>query len=435
MVVEGGLYMNVTAERGPNPDRPGRMRLAVATCLAVALAALASVVVVDPGSQRRIRVGSYSLRVPKGTAFERTDTGEYRLLLDQKTDQVVNTREVATVASRGLLGELSSTGMLWKVVGTGWFPKDTRVCLAGKPSPHRGGLETWVVQYYRQTYYDGSGLAYRYRHGVLIVRNRANGGGLVMDVSRMDDPATGFAIDWEPVRARLRTLLQNTEPHSDQPRSAWAKSMRRLHAWKASLLRHSKGAATPSPLDALPPRSVPVCLGPYELDRGTLKDQPFYSREDYERYGGYQLSFPGGYVARVAYRAAPFRGKDLVGFEVLRPAAEFGWFSGDDCVRGLSAPVPFHNQRGARQSYERLSKSQRYVGVMAMVATQTNGSLIFDISAPQSVEEAVDWKRLEDYLQRLRFAVIIGDFTAPDQGGERDHGLDFWPCPNDSEAQ
>jgi hypothetical protein len=217
---EPGARASVTASTVPNPDRPRRARLAVATCLAVAPTALASAVVVDPGSQRRIRIGSYSLQVPKGAAFERTDTGEYRLLLDQRTDQIVNKREVATVASRGLLGELSSTGMLWKVVGTGWFPKDTLLCLAGKPSPHRGRLETWVVQYYRQTYYDGSGLAYRYRHGVLVVRNRANGGGLVMDVSRVDDPATGFAIDWEPVRARLRTLLQNTEPHPDQPRSA-----------------------------------------------------------------------------------------------------------------------------------------------------------------------------------------------------------------------
>jgi hypothetical protein len=62
-----------------------RIRLAGTTLLALALIVLAGAVVVDPMNQRKIRIGSYALQIPKGVTFERTDTGEYRLLLDQKT--------------------------------------------------------------------------------------------------------------------------------------------------------------------------------------------------------------------------------------------------------------------------------------------------------------------------------------------------------------
>jgi hypothetical protein len=403
------------------------IRLAGTTLLALALILVAGAVVVDPMNQRKIRIGSYALQIPKGVTFERTDTGEYRLLLDQKTDRFINMRELATVAGRGLLGEVSGPGMIRKVVGTRWFPRDTRVCLADGPEANRG-LETWAVQYYRQTFFDGDGLAYRFRHGVLVVRNRANGGGMVMDVSRMDDPADRVVIDWGPVRARLRTLLRNTEPRPDRPRGAWADAASRLKALWAALLRQPKEPAPPSPLDVRPPRSVPVCLGPYQLQRDQLDDQPVPRDEGWERYGGYQLSLRDGLKARVAYRAEPFRDKDLVGFDNLRPRAGVNWLSDGECVRGLGVPDTFHNKRGAKQRYERFSNGRRHVGVMAVVATTTPGNLIFDVFYPWPVDQEVQWTPLETYLDDLRLAVIVGDFTAPDQGGERDRSLDVWPC-------
>jgi hypothetical protein len=171
-----------------------------------------------------------------------------------------------------------------------------------------------------------------------------------------------------------------------------------------------------------------VCLGPYQLQRDQLDDQPVPRDEGWERYGGYQLSLRDGLKTRVAYRAEPFRDKDLVGFDNLRPRAGVNWLSDGECVRGLGVPDTFHNKRGAKQRYERFSNGRRHVGVMAVVATTTPGNLIFDVFYPWPVDQEVQWTPLETYLEDLRLAVIVGDFTAPDQGGERDRRLDFWPC-------
>jgi hypothetical protein len=393
--------------------------------LAVALIALVGYVVIDPANQKRIRMGSYTLRIPSGVTFQRTDTGEYQLLLDQDIGKPINSRELARVASRGLLGERSPTSMLRSVVGSGWFPLDTRVCFADLPVNQRG-QETWAVQYYRQAYYDRDGLAYTFRHGVLVVRNQANGG-MVMDVSRRDTPDRDV-IDWEPVRAHLRTLLRNTEPRPAPQPGAWADGRRRVKELWGRLLRRPKAPVTPPP-DAPPPRSVPVCLGAYQLQRAKLDQQPVARAEPWARFGGYRLTFPAGAEARVAYRAKPYGGKDLLGFQNLRPAATANWLLEGDCIRGLDAPTPFHNQRGAKQRYERTSGGRRYVGLVAVVATKTPGNLIFDVSYPWPVDQDVRWEPLEAYLDDLRTAVIAGDYTAPDRGGERDHGLDLCNAP------
>jgi hypothetical protein len=417
------------SSRGPAVRFWRSLRRIAALLLAMMLTLLVGAFVVDPANQKKIRIGGYTLKVPEGAGFERMDTGEYRLLLDQKHGNFTSNRELARVASRGLLGERSTTGMLRHVVGTVWFPADTRVCLADEPEGHRGA-ETWVVQYYRQAYFDVQGLAYRYRHGVLVIRNRTVGGGMVIDVSRMDEPGDRVVVDWEPVRAHLRTLLRNSDPSPDRPSGAWAGGTRRLKAWWAALLRRPREPeTTESPLDVPPPPSTPVCVGPYQLKRGELGQQPVPRGAPWDRHGGYTLSLPGGPTARVTYRAKPSRGKQPVGFAVLSPAGEAKWLPEKDCVRGLDAPVTFHNKRGAKQNYKRLSKGRHYVGIMAVVAMTTPGNLVFDVSYPWPVDQEVNWEPLERYLDDLRLAIIVGDFTAPDQGGERDRGLQLGSCP------
>jgi hypothetical protein len=414
--------------RGPAVRFWRSLRRTAALLLAMVLTLLVGAFVVDPANSKKIRMRSYTLRTPEGVSFERTDTGEYRLLLDERSSSF-NTRELARVTHRSLLGERSPTGMLRHVVGTGWFPEDTRVCLTDG-FPVSRGAETWVVQYYRQAYFDVDGLAYRYRHGVLVVRNRANGDGMVMDVSRMDERGDRVVVDWKPVWAHLRTLLRNTDPSPGRPSGAWADGTRRLKAWWAALLRRpTEPETTESPLDVPPPPSTPVCVGPYQLKRGELEQQPVPRGAPWDRHGGYTLSLPGGPTARVTYRAKPSRGKQPVGFAVLSPAGEAKWLPENDCVRGLDAPVTFHNKRGAKQRYERLSEGRRYVGIMAVVAMTTPGNLVFDVSYPWPVDQKVNWKPLERYLDDLRLAIIVGDFTAPDQGGERDRGLQLGSCP------
>jgi hypothetical protein len=396
------------------PERSSKARMTIAMLLALLLAVGAGVYVVNPWNQQRVYVGGYTIEIPEDVRFERTNTGEYRLLLKQEDGVFVNKRETARIASRVLLGDLSGTSMIRRAFGTGWFPKDTRVCLYGGPtsSPAR---ETWAVQYYGQTYFNGEGLPYRERHGVLVIRNRPDGGGLVMDVSRMSSsPALTTmipaltTIDWEPVHARLRTLVRSTRPSPHDPRSIWD---------------------TLSPVDAPPPRSRPLCLGPYPLHFEELDDERPYFRDEYSgsKISSYWLRPSPDLEARVAFRVKPFR-EDPAGFGVVRS----DWLANDECARGLGPRDVLHNQKGVMQSYERfsLSHGQRYVGIMAVIRTKASGTLIFDVFDPRPTAQDVERerRRLEEYLKKLKKAVIVGEYTVSAKG-ERNHSITIGSCP------
>jgi hypothetical protein len=415
-------------------QKTGRARIAAVTLITLVLAIGTGVALVNPRHQRWIYVGGYALRVPKGFTFDRTDTGKYRLLLDSRHDLTLNKREMATIAGRGLLGDLSAGSMVTRVIGTGWFPKDTRVCLAGDPERNYG-QETWAVQYYRQTYLNGAGMPYRERHGVLLVRHRRDGGGLVVDVSRMQVSPAITEIDWEPVRAHLGRLLENIHPTVNSPRDFWSRVTERgiwaeaeefLRGLRARLPGPKQRAdRTPTPLDAAPAPSLPVCVGPYELHSEQLDHERPYRRDLYDglRTASYRLRHGDDLEARVAFRAKPFRGHDPVGFDVIRS----GWLGADECARGVGPTELFHNRRGVKQAYERFSNGQRYVGVMAVIRTKASGTLVFDVSDRRPTAQEIDRERLKSYLERLRFAVIVGDYTVRAKG-ELNHGIDIGDC-------
>jgi hypothetical protein len=444
------------------PERLSRARRTIAVLLALLLAVGAGVFVVNPWNQQRIYVGGYTIRVPKDVRFERTNAGEYRLLLEQEDGLFVNRRETARIASRVLLGDLSGTSMVRRVIGTGWFPKDTRVCLSGYPTTWRG-RETWAVQYYGQTYFNGEGLPYRERHGVLVIRNRPDGGGLVMDVSRMSSSPALTTIDWEPVRSRLRTLLRSTRPSPAGPRGFWDEPKENLRGvWTTLLNRERVRAKTPSPLDAPAPPSLPLCLGPYPLNFEKPVERP-YKRDNYDglrisshwlrpnhdlearaafrfeklgerpykrdTYSGSMTSShwlrpSNDLEARVAFRVKPFRVDDPVGFAVVRS----GWLANDECARGFGPRDVLHNRKGVMQSYERFSHGQRYVGIMAVIRTKASGALIFDVFDPRPTVQDQDVERLENYLMKLKDAVIVGEYTVSAKG-ERNQSITIGSCP------
>ena len=423
-----GLSPTRTDGGEQEPERSSRGRLIIAMLLALLLAVGAGVYVVNPWNQQRIYVGGYTIQIPEDVRFERTNTGEYRLLLKQEDGLFVNRRETARIASRALLGDLSSTSMIWRAFGTGWFPKDTRVCRYGDPTPWPG-RETWAVQYYGQTYFNGEGLPYRERHGVLVIRNRPDGGGLVMDVSRMSSSPALTTIDWEPVRARLRTLMRSTRPSPDDPRSLWDKSKENLRGvWTPLLNGEHVRTTTPSPVDAPPPPSLPLCLGPYPLHFEKLGDERPYKRDNYDglRISSYWLRPSYDLEARVAFRVKRFRVDDPAGFGVVHS----GWLANDECARGLGPRDILHNQKGVMQSYERFSPGQRYVGIMAVIKTKASGILIFDVFDPRPAAQDVERERprLEKYLKKLKDAVIVGEYTVSAKG-ERNHSITIGSCP------
>jgi hypothetical protein len=418
------------------PERSSKARMTIAMLLALLLAVGAGVYVVNPWNQQRVYVGGYTIEIPEDVRFERTNTGEYRLLLKQEDGVFVNKRETARIASRVLLGDLSGTSMIRRAFGTGWFPKDTRVCLYGGPtsSPAR---ETWAVQYYGQTYFNGEGLPYRERHGVLVIRNRPDGGGLVMDVSRMSSSPTLITIpalttiDWEPVRARLRTLVRSTRPSPDGSPGLWDKSKENLRGlWTTLLNRERVRTTTPSPVDAPPPPSLPLCLGPYPLHFEELNDERPYFRDEYSgsKISSYWLRPSPDLEARVAFRVKRFQVDDPAGFGVVRSR----WLAEDECARGLGPRDVLHNQKGVMQRYERfsLSHGQRYVGIMAVIRTKASGTLIFDVFDPRPTAQDVEPERprLEEYLKKLKDAVIVGEYTVPAKG-ERNHSITIGSCP------
>jgi hypothetical protein len=355
----------------------------------------AGYVVLNPGETGglNVYVGRWRLHLPGSMSFERRDTGEYRLLLDQKSNIHVSKRAQAIVASRGLLQDVPAADLVDRVAGTGWFAPQTRVCLLDKPVTGSRG-ERWAVQYYQQTLYNLGGIAFRNRHGILMVRSRRDSGAVVFDVSDLDRAAGGPGA-WQSVRDSLRLLLQRTHPSQNQRGSLLDAARERLTRQRDDQQRPA--AAELGALGAPPPAATPLCLGPRQLHFDGQNSPTIEPRKD----GVYRLRWHDQpFTADVGYRLKPLQGRDAVGFNAVRT----GWLDDDQCARGLGEPAHLFNRLGSWQRYVRIAGGLRYVGVMAVVKFKSSDTVIFDVYDPRPTPlgGGDGWPALQAQLQMLK---------------------------------
>ena len=362
-------------------------------CIGVVLLG-AGYLVLIPGETgaRNIYVGRWRLHLPRSISFERQDTGEYRLLLDEDNSIHVSKRDQAIVASRGLLQDVPAADLIDRVAGTGWFAPHTRVCLLNQPVTGSRD-ERWAVQYYQQTLYGLGGLGFRNRHGVLLVRSRRDSGALVFDVSGLGRAAAGPSA-WKSVQDNLRVLLQRTRPPQNDPRSLLDAARERLPGQRND---QRPAAREIGALDAPPPAATPLCLGPHQLHFDPKLAPTIEPRKD----GVYRLRWHNNSLAAdIGYRLKPLQGRDAVGFNAVRS----GWLDEDQCARGLGRPAHLFNKLGASQRYVRIAGGLRYVGVMAVVKFKSSDTVILDVYDPRPTPlgGGEDWRALEGQLRMLQ---------------------------------